>query len=709
MRLISLLAILSLFSIWAFGQAESGAINGTVTDKTGAVVVGANVTAASIDTGLVRTATTGSAGEYAITNLPPKMYDITIDAQGFQKYTQRVKVGVGSMNEVSAKLAVTGASTTVEVTGSAEVATVNTENQTLSQVINSKQMVDLPTLTRNPYDLVATAGNVTEDNNSARGAGYSINGARSSDTDILLDGGENVDLFTATVGQSVPLDTVQEFSVLTNNFTAEYGRAGGGVVNVATKSGTNNFHGSLYEFNRLSALAANTYNNDANGIASRDLPATSSGTRSAVRLLRTSCSSSAARSGPGSAAIPWLPRAFWIRPSWPCPKLMATTKAFFNAYGSNCVPTSASCRTSIGSRPTAATARHRCLVTLRSASTCSTRFPRIPVADSPQNTYSTVDRVDYNISDKSTLYGRYALYSEDDFAGTINASPYAGYDTGQTNFNQNVTINFTHVFTPSFVSSSKVIYNRLNQLQPLGTNPVSPTLYTSATALPDLPGTNGSLVFPGYSETTPGNAIPFGGPQNLYQFYEDLNWTKGKHQFKFGGDYIQTRDNRQFGAYENAVESLSSGGSISEAAANLVSGELFQFQGAVYPQGKFPCYKNEPETPSVTPDCTLNLPVTAPAFNRNNRYNDGAWYAQDSWKVSPRLTLNLGLRWEYYGVQHNANPALDSNFYLGHGQHLSAGPYRYSSDRESESGGRLVGQGHQQLCSACWFCVGHLR
>ncbi len=99
--------------------------------------------------------------------------------------------------------------------------------------------MDLPTLTRNPYDLVATSGNVTEDNNSGRGAGYAINGQRSADTDILLDGGENVNLFTATVGQSIPLDSVQEFSVLTNNFTAEYGRAGGGVVNVATKSGTN--------------------------------------------------------------------------------------------------------------------------------------------------------------------------------------------------------------------------------------------------------------------------------------------------------------------------------------------------------------------------------------------------------------------------------------------------------------------------------------
>ena len=119
-----------------------------------------------MDTGLIRTATTESAGEYTITNLPPKLYNITIEAQGFEKYTHQIKVGVGSVNDVSAKLAVTGASTTVEVTGSAETAVVNTENQTLSQTINSKQMVDLPTLTRNPYDLVATAGNVTEDKNS---------------------------------------------------------------------------------------------------------------------------------------------------------------------------------------------------------------------------------------------------------------------------------------------------------------------------------------------------------------------------------------------------------------------------------------------------------------------------------------------------------------------------------------------------------------
>src|SRR5262249_5528434 len=123
-------------------------------------------------------------------------------------------------------------------------------------------------------DFVQTLGNVAQDSSSGtggsdqvtRGAGVSINGQRSASTDSLLDGGENVDLYTSKVGQSVPLDAVQEFSVVSNNFSAEYGRASGGVINVVTKSGTNQFHGSLYEFNRISALTSNDYDSNANGV-----------------------------------------------------------------------------------------------------------------------------------------------------------------------------------------------------------------------------------------------------------------------------------------------------------------------------------------------------------------------------------------------------------------------------------------------------------
>jgi len=673
LRIVTVLAILVLGSVWLFGQAETGVISGTVTDASNAVVSGAKVTVVSAGTGLTRSATTGSAGDYAITTLPPGAYNLTIEHAGFQKYARQVQVAVGSRNEVSAQLAVTGTSTTVEVTASGETAVVNTETQTLSNVVTAQQITDLPTLTRDPYDLVATSGNVTEDQQSMRGAGYSINGQRSSNTDILLDGGENVDLFTATVGQSVPLDSVQEFSVLTSNYTAEFGRAGGGVINVSTKSGTNQFHGTLYEFNRVSALAANTYQNDANDVAKPGFTRNQFGYSIGGPILKnklfffSSTEWTRVRSNTtNNYSI--LDPAFLA-----LPQVSPTTKSFFSAYGSHLRPglsvlSSINYGTAIGAASAADCAPLSCSAPFGQYVTY--QAPGDSGAGAPQNTYSTVARVDYNFSDKTTLYGRYALYSEDDFAGYVNTSPYVGYDTGQTFFNQSVIINLTHVFTPSVVNSLKFLYNRLNNLQPLGANPVSPTLYVSSVGVPTLPGVNGQLIFPGYSATTPGNAIPFGGPQNVYQIYDDLSWTKGRHQFKFGGGYIQTRDNRVFGAYENSVQSLTSSPNVAGAAAGLLAGTLYQFQGAVYPQGQYPCSRNAAGTYVVTPSCLLNLPVGQPDFGRNNRYNDGNWYVQDSWKMTPRLTVNLGIRWEYYGVQHNSNPALDSNFYLGPGQTL---------------------------------------
>src|SRR3974390_1726902 len=113
LRIVSVLALLVLGSVWLFGQAETGTVSGIVTDSSNAVVVGAKVTVVSVNTGLTRSTTTASAGEYALTNLPPTLYTLTIEHQGFQKYTRQVKVDVGSRQEVSAQLSVTGTSTTV--------------------------------------------------------------------------------------------------------------------------------------------------------------------------------------------------------------------------------------------------------------------------------------------------------------------------------------------------------------------------------------------------------------------------------------------------------------------------------------------------------------------------------------------------------------------------------------------------------------------
>jgi len=642
--------------LWA--QTETGQISGTITDVSGAVIAGASIEVKSVNSGLTRQTTTNGSGIYTVSGLKPDTYEVTVAASGFQKFVRRVEVIVGSASDVSLQLAIDGRAESIEVTASAENTSVNTENQTLSETITEQQLELLPTSpTRNPYALVGTSGNVAEDTQSGRGAGYAINGLRSASTDILLDGSENVDTFTATVGQTVPLDSVQEFTVLTNNFTAEFGRASGGVVNLVTKSGTNTFHGSAYEYNRVSALSANTFQDDSTGtpkgvFTRNDFGFSVGGPVIKDKLfffnntewirVRSEAPTFATIIDPGSVA-----------------SLAPASQAFFSAYGQ----LSAGVRTLASGPCTKAVGSPVCDAVEYSV-------PSDAGGGSPENTVEEVARVDYNISSRSTLFVRYASYKELDFPGTVNASPYVGYNTGQNTYDQNASLNVTHVFSTSLVDTAKITFNRLNgPVQGLSTAPVSPTLYTSS-SIPSVtigPFQN-SLIFPGYNEFTPGNAIPFGGPQNLYEYYDDLSWTRGKHQFKFGGDYIQLRDNRVFGAYENPTEYL--GTNLDTGVNNLVNGVIYQFQGAVNPQGEFPCPKNASGVYQITPACTLTLPVSEPAFNRNYRYNDGALYAQDTFKIVPRLTFNIGVRWEYYGPQHNANPNLDSNFVLGSGANI---------------------------------------
>jgi len=249
-----LVFVFTLFAVTSviFAQTETGQIAGTVVDPSGAAVPGAAVSVKSVATGAVRETKTAVGGEYNFTNLLPGEYIVSATAAGFSQIQQRASVAVGAKVNVDIHLEVGKSSTVVEV--NAAPVQVNVESQTLSTNITQTQLRELPTLTRNAYSLVALSGNVSDAAVGGRGAGVAINGLRESGTDILLDGSANNDEFTASVGQAVPLDAIQEFSVLTNNFTAEFGRASAGVVNVVTKSGSNEFHGTAYEFNRLSAL-----------------------------------------------------------------------------------------------------------------------------------------------------------------------------------------------------------------------------------------------------------------------------------------------------------------------------------------------------------------------------------------------------------------------------------------------------------------------
>ena len=245
----SLLAVFLLLSLGVasgLAQTETGQITVKAVDEKGAVIAGAEVSVKSTTTGAERKATTNEEGIATITNLNPGIYDVTVTGgTGFAPFKQQANISVGGRITLDAVMSVTARGEVVTVVAGEGGVEINTQTQELSDVVSGKQITNLPTLTRNPYDLVGISGNVTEEqSNSGRGTNFAINGQRASSTNILLDGGENVDLFTAAVGQSVPLDAVQEFRVITSNFSAEYGRASGGIVNVATKAGSNSFHGA---------------------------------------------------------------------------------------------------------------------------------------------------------------------------------------------------------------------------------------------------------------------------------------------------------------------------------------------------------------------------------------------------------------------------------------------------------------------------------
>ena len=581
--------------------------------------------------------------------------DITTELDGFRAANAKVTVSVGGAANVDLRMDLAGTKENVNVV--AEVPRINTTNGEVSTTITETQIRELPTITRNVYDLVAVAGNVSggrvadgeEWTETTRGTGYNINGQRASSTNILLDGAANNNEFDTTVGQQVPLDSVQEFSVVTSNFSAQYGRATGGVVNVLTKSGTNNFRGTGYDFYRSDKLATNTFDNKANGIEKGEFTRHQMGFSVGGPIRRdklhffTNLEYIRVRST--DTLISWVPT----------PQLIAAsaqpTRDFFAAYGGNVnangpVLTRGEVSSILNATGSGA---------FQSLPASTPAFARVektlPIdagGGDPQDDYQWVTRVDVTLNNNSQMYIRYAMQDQQAELGTNSASPYAGFDTGYLNKNHNILASFTKVYGSTFTTQTKVTWNRLLGDQPLNGD-YQPTLYMNPTTPVSLQGYD--ISFPGYLPWSPGNAIPFGGPQKLLQFYQDQTWIRGKHDLRFGGSYVHIADDRTFGAYANAVEALNLTSAALPALDNFVQGRLARFQTAINPEGY--------------PGGSYVTPVSLPSFTSFNTYNEFALYANDNWSIGNRVTVNLGIRYEYYGPQTKSDPKFDSNFYYG--------------------------------------------
>jgi len=716
--LLSFAVLVLVFSCTVNAQVNTGSISGTVHDSSGAAIVGATVTATSVATSEQHSAVSGSIGEFTLQGLPPGTYKVRVTNASFKTLETSVEVTVGASVTFNPQLEVGSSTTVVEV--SAGVGTeVNTQTQELSQLVDTNQLASLPSLNRNPYDFVILSGNVSNGDNtnasmnssqnlSSRGVGYAINGQREASTEILLDGVENIGVFTVVAGQTIPVDSIQEFSIITNNFGPEFGRASGGIVNVDTKSGTNDYHGSLFEYNRVSALTANTFGNDSeNAVAGSDVAPKGIYVRNqfgfnvggpiiknklfgffSQEFVRVRSAASETEDVFDPAFIALLP---------------ANDQAYFAKYGTGVLSSTSS--TTVGAVqaqggfgqtcPTPTTCTNNPIPLLNGIGTGGVGLgvSTIPASTAmfdtvhfsapfnaggglPQNANDLVGRLDYNMNAKTQMFFRFARYNENDFPGSDGYSPYPQYDVGATNADDSALLSVNYAIRDNLLNNLKLSFARFNTGSSFNaalTN--TPNLFLQNGEQPQSanPATGNIIQLPGLQNSTDGSGgLPFGGPQNTIQIEEDLAWTKGRHTMRFGGEFTYIQLNYAYGAYQQAVEAyggnlaeslnsmVNAGGAIDPSTGDFAS-PMVEFDARVN-GGVLPCTADTYGNLITTPACTVTPPLGQANPARSYRYKDWAVYAQDSFKITRRLTLNYGLRYEHYGVQHNNKQNLDSNF-----------------------------------------------
>ena len=257
----------SLFvSAALFGQAGSGTISGSVLDPTGAAVAGATVVAQNEATGFRRESAVTASGEFALIGLQPGEYAVTIEMQGFKKSTTKdLTLQVDQVVRIEVKLEVGSVNEVVEITGQA--ALLNTEQSSTGSVVDRQKIIDFPLNGRNfvQLALLLPGVNTGDGGNSSTGGGISISGMRPEQNSFLLDGTVNSDQYQNQLVIRPSVDAIEEFKIQTSSYSAEFGKGAGGQINVVTRGGTNQFHGTLFEFNRNNAVQArNLFDRNSN-------------------------------------------------------------------------------------------------------------------------------------------------------------------------------------------------------------------------------------------------------------------------------------------------------------------------------------------------------------------------------------------------------------------------------------------------------------
>ena len=620
-----------------FAQAVSNAqIHGVITDSTDAVVPGAQIKATQIQTGQVRSTVSTSDGSYVLSNLAIGPYTLEVATQAFRTYLQSgIVLQVGNNVQVNVTLQVGAVSQEVQVASNASM--VETQDTSISEVIDQRRIIDLPLNGRQATDLIILTGGATSPPNASRvaegtsghdyisAAGIAVSGGLANANNYLLDGGDHNDSHS-NVNLPFPFpDALQEFSVQTSGVSARYGLHPGAVVNAVTKSGTNQYHGTLFEFVRNGAFNARNFFASAHDTLRRNqFGGTFGGPIKRDKLfLFSGFQATRTRTAPPQS-IGFVPTKqviagdFSALESADCQSnkrpVTLINPGSGQPFPNNQIPTS------LFSAPSLALLKFIPV----SADPCGRLVYSIP---SPSNENQYVGRVDWMKSSKNTIYGRYQIA---DYAnpGFFTDNILTTTRSGLADRSQSVVGAVDTTLTPALLNSLHVTFSRLwiNRTPPAGMpSPVDlgVNMYNSTKNYIDL-SVSSAFAMGGGS-----NAPSFFG-RNQYQFSDDMDMIKGRHHFVFGGEAIilqMNSDNVTFGNGEFAFNGSLSNGPI----ADFMLGR-----------------------PSSMLDSNVSV------LKLRQRYY-GAYF-QDDVRLNKRLTVHAGVRWEPSVPEHEAD---------GRGQHFS--------------------------------------
>jgi outer membrane receptor protein involved in Fe transport len=610
---IAFFAVLALPNL-VYGQGANATLLGTVTDVSGAVVPDASVQVTNVDTGVSQTVKTDSQGRYTVVDLIVGNYEVRASAPGFQTVVRTgITTTVGSQLVVDVALSPGQQQQTVTV--QAEASQVDVVSSTLSSVVEQKQIADLPLNGRNFTDLIALAPGITTGNGVGAPAGganllygleanFSVSGARAEGQAYLLD---DVDIQgfwahgsgSGVLGTTLGIEAIAEFEVLTNTYSAQFG-GNGAVVNTASKSGTNSFHGSAYEFFRNSDLDARNFFDGSSVPAFRQNQFGGSiGGPIKKDKLFFFFNDEELRKSQGSTVPTFIPDANMLKGLVPCS--LAPNIACANGLAN--VGVSAVTAPILALYP----------ATTAVSPTGILEVPEVASQTGDENYLLT--RIDYTMDEKNSFFVRYVH----DGASTV--LPFLGSpvpprwpEQGITG-NHFATVEWRHIISPNVVNLARFSFTRTKEADNEVNLDPTPALnfYPSGHQ-------NGGVSITGLSALGTSIFAPLSQVQNKFPMADDIIWNKGSHSFKFGGLFSRVQSNfTQDGWW---------GGSYTfTSIPNFLEGHPFLFIGPI-----------PPYTDST----------------RDFREDEVDGYAQDEWKATSKLTVNIGVRYEFI-----TNPTTD--------------------------------------------------